>query len=381
MVRNQARGRGILVALAACATLCAIPASALAAKAYRPPAGKIFHGVSDTGLIHDYNIFRKSIDAHPPLLQDFYHWGTPLTTGALDRWHATETRGVLSLSTSSGNGPEKITPRQIAQGRGDHYLVRLNQSIVHSRQTVYIRPFGEMNGHWNAYCAFNADGSRRRHGHSTSWFRKAWRRMVMIVRGGKRAKINRRLRKQHMPRIYRAPRNGRRVYRRRDLPAKLNRPRVAFMWVPQTFGSPNIKGNQPRNYWPGKRFVDWVGADIYAKFATAGVWSAFKHFYKAHRHHPFVVGEYGAWDNDYNGAFMRRIHRWARSHRRVRALLYFRSVDDQNEYNLQYYPGAQKALKNILGNRKRYPQYAPGTRLPDNGGSNGGSGGGGTSTP
>ena len=74
---------------------------------------------------------------------------------------------MLSLSTAPGGGPERISPRQIAKGKGDHYLVRLNQSIAESKQVVYIRLFPEMNGSWNPYCAYNADGTTKGKSHST----------------------------------------------------------------------------------------------------------------------------------------------------------------------------------------------------------------------
>ena len=79
------------------------------------------------------------------------------------------------------------------------------------------------------------------------------------------------------------------------------------MWVPQTIGSPALGANKPGRYWPGGGYVDWIGADIYSKFATPGIWAAFKRFYShwrnPQRHHwPFVVGEYSPWDNDYHGA-------------------------------------------------------------------------------
>ena len=63
---------------------------------------KIWHGVSDTGDVRDYRRFNDQVRAHTPLLQVFFHWGVPLTTGALDRWEVTDTRGVLSLSTAPG---------------------------------------------------------------------------------------------------------------------------------------------------------------------------------------------------------------------------------------------------------------------------------------
>ena len=39
-----------------------------------------------------------------------------------------------------------------------------------------------------------------------------------------------------------------------------------MMWVPQTEGSPAIKANSARAYWPGGRYVDWVGTDFYSRF-------------------------------------------------------------------------------------------------------------------
>ena len=44
-------------------------------------------------------------------------------------------------------------------GHGDRYILKLNQSIARSKQVVYIRLFPEMNGYWNPYSAYNADGS------------------------------------------------------------------------------------------------------------------------------------------------------------------------------------------------------------------------------
>ena len=52
-----------------------------------------------------------------------------------------------------------ITPQQIAEGRDDRYILRLARTIEETGQTVYIRLMAEMNGHWNPYSAYNADGS------------------------------------------------------------------------------------------------------------------------------------------------------------------------------------------------------------------------------
>src|SRR5690606_12778342 len=192
--RQPSRGVTVAVAIALAGLLAwaGLGASqADARRAYTPAKGKIWHGTSDTGEVADYRRFNKQVRHHTPLLQTFYHWGVPLTTGALDRWRRTGTRGVLSLSTAPGGKAEVITPRAIAMGRDDHYMLRLNQSIANSGQVVYIRPFAEMNLHYNPYSAYNADGSLRSNAHRKRWYKLAWRRLVTIVRGGPRKRINR----------------------------------------------------------------------------------------------------------------------------------------------------------------------------------------------
>jgi hypothetical protein len=345
--------------LAAASLLAGVIApSGAGANASWPPHHRIFHGVSDTDSLRDFRVFNRRVRAHSALLQDFYHWGTPLN-GALDRWRATRTRGVLSLSTAPGGKPELISPKQIANGRGDEYLLKLNRSIAASGQVVYIRLMPEMNGSWNPYCAYAADGSYRGSGHSTANFRRAWRRFALIVKGGSRLRINTGLRRNGMPRILRASSNDDPLYEQRGMPAMLPRPRVAFMWNPQTIGSPNLAGNQPRDYWPGGRYVDWVGADIYSRFASPGIWSLFRHFYRQWRRWPFVVGEYSPWDNDYRGGFTRKLFRWAEKHRRVRALIYYRSVTAGNAFDINHWSAAKRVIRHHL-NKHRFDPYPPG---------------------
>ena len=115
--------------------------------------------VSDTGDPDDLFAFADQVGAHPAVLQAFYHWRVPLTTGALYRWGVTDTRGVLSLSTGTGAGVEMIT-QQIAEGQDDRYILRLASTIAETGQTVYIRLMAEMNGHWNPYSAFNKTALR-----------------------------------------------------------------------------------------------------------------------------------------------------------------------------------------------------------------------------
>jgi hypothetical protein len=368
-VPERSASRHLVPIIAICAAL-SLPGAALAQEerheAFVPPHHRIFHGVTDTGSVTDFNVFNHRVGAHNALLMSFARWGGHHIGAGLHRWRVTHTRGVLSLSTAPGGQPERISPRRIAHGIGDRYILRLARTIEHSGQVVYIRLFPEMNGYWNPYSAFNADGSSRGAAHSTQAFRDAWRRIVTIVRGDKRSAVNRKLIKLGMPRIYRASSNHDPIYSRQRVPSVLPRPRVAFMWVPQTIGSPALSSNAPGRYWPGGRYVDWIGADIYSKFASPGIWSAFRHFY-SHWHHPkrhhwpFVVGEYSPWDNDYRGAFTRRLFTWALHHRRVKGLVYYRSVTANNPFDINNWPRARRVLRAKLNNR-RFDPYAPGTR-------------------
>jgi hypothetical protein len=331
-------------------------------RAYAPPRGRIFHGVNETTEgVRGVRGFALQVGSHPAVVEDFYHWGTPLSTGALRRWHRERARGILSLSTAPGGRAEIITPRQISLGADDHYLIRINQSISEKHQTVYIRPMAEMNSYFNPYSAFNSDGSSRR-GHTTNQYVAAWRRMTIVIRGGTIPSINSRLRDLGLPRLMRAKSNRAPVYRDENIHHhKLHHPRVAFIWNPQTISNPLIRANAARKYWPGRNYVDWVGADIYSAFASPGVKSALRRFQRAYHGYPFVLGEYGPWNNDYRGKFTRWLFRWERRHHQVRMAIYYRSTAAHSAYAISNYDHARHALRHIL-REHRFLDFAPDLR-------------------
>lgn len=343
---------GVAGVVAIAALLAAAPA---AAKPYAPGKGKIYAGVSDTGSKLDYFAFTRAVDRHVPVMQAFEPWGGRLKP-AKQRWKRTRTRGMLSLSTSPCYGcSELISPRAIARGRGDGYLIRLNRFLADWGRPTYIRLLPEMNGHWNPYAAFNADGSSRGGSHKTKQFRRAWRRIYLIVRGGRRGKINNRLLREGLMPLKRRKGAG---------PRWLGRTAASFLWVPQTHGSPRIKRNRPAAYWPGARYVDWVGADIYGKYPN---FEGLDRFYRSRKNFPFMIGEWSPWDSD-NPGFVNALHEWAESHRRTKMLVYYQGFGENNPFMIQRYPAAQRALRGQLDN-KRYLRFAPHTRRPgDKGG-------------
>ena len=346
------------------ALLAAVLASASAvAKPWLPDRGKRYQGVSSTGDDGGFRDWNRQVNAHAPVLQEFFHWDVSLTaSGAVGRWDRTNTLGMVSLSSKlPASGRPQISTKSIARGNGDRYILRYNEVLGNQvrRQPTYVRLFPEMNGHWNPYCAYNANGTSRGEHHSTRAFTRAWKRFVIIARGGKRLAINKRLRRNNLARIYRAKSNHDNVYDRKDVPKRLPRPKIAFIWVPQTIASPNVAGNQPGKYWPGRNFVDWVGADIYSKYQSA--FDNMQAFYNRYDNHPFMVGEWSPWDGDPGGQFTDRLLDWAERHRRVRMLMYYRDVSINSIYDIDNYPAARSVLRSHL-NKHTWDEYAPGTR-------------------
>jgi hypothetical protein len=315
------------IALLACLFAAASGATAITgdtparADVLLPPAGKVFAGLTG-GLSVD--AFAHQTGKHPPVFQFFTSFGAspgwPFARAA-----AARSRPMLHISTMNASGREVVTPAQIAAGREDRWLVSLNRAIT---GPTYIRLMSEMDGHWNAYCAYGAGGRPRGRAHSTAAFRAAWRRTVILVRG---VAVAARLCSAHLAPL------------RADASA-LHRAPVAFLWVPQVAGAPDVAGNAPRAYWPGGAYVDWVGTDFYSKFPN---WRGLERFYNAFPRKPFAFGEWALWGRD-DAAFVHKLFAWMRAHARVRLAMYNQGNNGAGPFRLKRYPHARRALRDEL---------------------------------
>jgi hypothetical protein len=251
---------------------------------------------------------------------------------------APDERLMLHISTGNGYGaPEVVTPLDIAKGRGDSYLVRLNRRLARHDRPTYVRFLSEMNQANNGYSAYTKSGRRKGPSHSTAAFRDAWRRAALILRGGPVAGIDAKLRKLGLPGVQ-GVLDG----------AELPRPQVAMAWVPQTRGSPDVPGNMPRAYWPGGRYVDWVGTDFYSRFPR---FDWLTQFYDSFRGKPFLFGEWALWGADDPG-FVHRLYDWVRGHRRVRMLMYNQGNRDDGPFRLYRYPRGKRELRHQLDGKR-----------------------------
>ena len=322
-----------LAAALAATFVLALPVAAQA-DPFLPPAGKVFAGVTGG---YETSDFVRQTGQHPSVFQFFGGWNQSLEYMFRGAERA-RSRLMIHVDTRDSSGRERITPRGLARGKGDGYLLELGARIAESGQPTYIRLMSEMDGNWNAYCAYTASGRPKGGAHTTGWYRQAWRRTVLILRGGPLSSVNAKLRALHLPPV-------------RGASGDLPRGRIAFLWVPQVAGAPDVRGNAPRAYWPGSRYVDWVGTDFYSKFPN---FSGLESFYRQFPRKPFAFAEWAMWGGDDPG-FVRRLFGWARSHRRVRMMLYNQGKESPGLFRLRRYPRARAALRHEL----RAPRFVP----------------------
>jgi hypothetical protein len=333
------------------------------ARPYTAPHGKVIVGVTGGRTVDGY---ARAAGKRPGVFQFFVAWGDPFSY-AYRRARQAGTGLMVHLSTYNGPGTkERITPRDIAMGRGDRYLISLGRDFTAYHRPVYLRLMSEMNNAANPYSAYDASGRARGQAHARSWFRQAWRRTYLVVKGGRVSKIDARLRALGMPRV-RVPLAKRRAHAkapgaraaraRRHRVRWLARPKVAFQWAPMTAGSPNIGGNRPDGYWPGGAYVDWVGTDFYSRFPN---FSGLDRLYANKRYagKPFVFGEWAMWGSD-NPGFMRQFFAWVAAHPRVRMLAYNQGNRTNGPFRLYRYPSASRVMRKALRS-SRYTGRTPG---------------------
>lgn len=342
-IRARALRRALALAAAALA-LAAAPASALT---LAPPKGNVFLGVSDRGSAEEFFEFADLTGKHPALLQTFHPWGNSLNV-AYERWRLTAVRPILHISTADDQTlQELITPAQIALGYGDDYLLQLNNFFANRGLPAYIRPLGEANRCLNAWTAVDCDGEQRGGEHTPGWYKQAFRRIAAIVRGGQTLEgVNATLAEIGLPPVNRTAGAE---------PELLPEAPVSIIWSQLPGGSPRVKGNFPGNYWPGGRWVDWVGTDFYSQFP---VWKDLNRFVKGRfwRRKPVAVTEYAVSGED-EPRFIKQLVAWTVKRPKVRMLVYYTGFGEANPYDLALYPRTRNTLRKKI-RRANFLPYA-----------------------
>jgi hypothetical protein len=329
---------------------------AASAVSLAPPKPDVLLGVSDRGTTTQFNEFATLTGKHPALLQTFHPWGNSLNE-AYERWRETSTRPILAISTADDQTlAELITPEQIALGAGDDYLLQLNDFFYKRGLPAYIRPLGEPNRCLNVWSAVNCDGSQKGGEHTAYWYKEAFRRISAIVRGGQTLEgIDATLAEIGLP-----PLNRTKGANPESLPAAP----VSVIWSPLPGGSPRVKGNFPGNYWPGSRWVDWVGTDFYSQYP---VWKDLNRFYAGKQWHdkPVAITEWAVSGVD-EPRFVKQLISWIVKRPRVRMLVYYDGVGPGNSYDPVLYPRTTNTLRLKIrrANFLPYAEYNAGLLPP-----------------
>ncbi|HXR29949.1 MAG TPA: glycosyl hydrolase [Solirubrobacterales bacterium] len=330
-----------LAALAAC-VLCVLAPAGAEGGALLPRGKKIFFGISDTGDPADFGQFSKDLRKHPALIETFRTWGSDFPE-SIERWQEARARPVLHFTTADNDdGHELISPRAIAQGYGDEYLIRLNRLFWEKQMRAYLRPLGEPNRCLNVYAAYDCAGNPRDKAHKPRWYKLAFRRMHVILHGGgKRSAIDRRLAEAGV-----APLQS-------EL-AGLPRAPIAVLWSTLPAGSPTVPQNRPRYFYPGDPYVDWVGTDFYSDNQD---WKSLNGMYRRYASKPFSLPEFGVSSGD-DPAYMRKLMTWVERHRRCKMLIYYQDFGSTSSYRIQNYPASLAVLSDFL-HSPRFPHFAP----------------------
>jgi hypothetical protein len=324
--------RRLVIAVCAVAALT-LPVSAHA-NAFLPPSGKVFWGGQGGYTRAKIADFAAQSGKAPAVFNYFISWKASDSDihwlgFRFDDAIAQRARPMLSVSPA-GTG---LTPRSIAQGKGDRFLVELNRLIAEKNTVTYVRPMSEMNNGNNPYSAYRLNGRSRGAAYTTRWFKRAWRRTALVLRGGDVAALNAKLKRLKLAPVATGA---------QTLPTAP----VALAWVPLTFGNPEIAKNHPKHFWPGRAYVDWVGTTWYSPFKATKAIGRF-YAYKSWRHKPFMFAEWGVWGREDPG-FVRTFFRFLKKHRRVRMAVYFQSSALKREFRLSAHPKSRAALRRAV---------------------------------
>ena len=322
--------------------LLALAAPAAAhGEAFAPPNGKVLNGLTAG---YDFDDFTRRAGKAPAVWQHFVAWNGSLGY-TVDNTRKVGARLMYHLGTASGqNLPERISPGEIARGKGDAYLIRLTRTIAGYGQPAYIRLMGEMNNCDNAYSSHSCSGGRRDADHSPATFKKAWKRVYLIMHGGDVADVDAALAKRGLPAVQTGA-------------ARIPEAQVAFVWAPMVGGSPNIAALAPGKFWPGSRWVDWVGTSFYSRFPN---WTGLETFYRtwaAGKRKPFAFAEWAMWGAD-TPSFAGRLFDWIASHKRTKMVQYNQGNPSPGTFRLENYPASARVIKQRLAH-KRFLTQAP----------------------
>ncbi len=338
----------LVAALSSALALALVPTATPKTLVPAPPT--TFFGVSDRGSVAEFKEFAGFVDKHPAVLQTFHPWGNSLKQ-ALPRWQAVNVRPMLHISTQDDETlAELITPKAIARGRGDNYLLRLNHVLAKNDVRIYLRPLGEPNRCLNAWAGLDCGGGRRGGSHS-----------YKLVQARLPPDRPHRPRRRHPRADEPAPAGGRRPgaqppRRQRAAPAG---PGPGGERLEPAARRLAALAGQPAAQLLARGALGRLGGHrLLLRVSRTGATSSTSSAAAAGTTSPSPSPSSPSAAMTARGSCAASSH-WAYRRSRVRMLVYYRGFGESgNDYRLGLYPDSTRALRRRL-DQVRFPAYAP----------------------
>jgi hypothetical protein len=243
---------------------------------------------------------------------------------------------MLHIGTGGPLGrSEAITPLAIAQGKGDAFLVALNQAIADYGSLVYLRLLSEMNHFSHFHSAFNANGTSRGPAYRPDVYRRMFARMHLLLHGGPTTTLNVALKRLGLP-SYTGP----------DL-AAIPPNRLRIIWNPLGGGQPETEANAFYRFYPGDHYLEIVGNDLYGAYGQyAGPQNEVLYAFAREHRKPFALPEFGVRSSDYP-AFVRYVCTFLRSHGGIELAVYYKSQAG-GTYDLANKPASRQVYRECV---------------------------------
>jgi hypothetical protein len=218
---------------------------------------------------------------------------------------------MVHIGTKGRSRVEAITPRAVASGAGDGFLVALNQGVAAFGRLVYVRFLAEGNHCARNYAAFTCGGASRGPQYAPDAHADAFYRFAALLRGGPRAQITGKLARRGLP-----------PYTGSDLP--VNPPSVLrLVWNPLGGARPAIAANAWQRFYPGDAAVDVVGNDMYGSSAGwSGPQNDALYAFARSRGKPYAFPEWGL-EGDDAPAFVRYVCGFVKGHAAIELAAYY----------------------------------------------------------
>ena len=281
------------------------------------------------GIAGQPDRFERQTGQDSQVRQIFLGWGQGSSWGSpfAELFAGLKPIPMIHIGTARGR-TQAITPAGIAAGRGDAYLVALNRALAAFGGPVYVRVLAVMNNPRSLYSPTRRNGSSKGPSHSPAAYRQAFRRAYLILHGGE---IDAELRRLGQP-----PVDG-----KLDVNAV---PALTVIWNP--IAGLDARSTRPGQiFYPGDRFVDMVGNNMFASRAGIASHAANEALYRAHPGKPYALPEWGLSIDD--AGFVKKICTFLKTRFRTKVAAYY-DAQPGSAYDLGSNPAARAEYRRCI---------------------------------